>query len=143
MSPTRSSVLGTSRSTIVWLRLLLLLSGAIAGLAALLPAILPQLGRLDALTGTALAGQGVVLLLTFLLATLVGGQFPLAGASGSGDAAVTAARLYSADLAGAALGALLVSTLLIPLLGVTAVCLLTAGLNLVVAAIAWRMTTPA
>jgi len=124
-------------------RLLLLLSGAIAGLAALLPLLLPQLGRLDALTGTALAGQGVVLLLTFLLAALVGGQFPLAGATGSGGAAATAARLYSADLAGAALGALLVSALLIPLLGVTAVCLLTAALNLVVAAIAWRMTAPA
>jgi spermidine synthase len=143
LTSTRSSVLGTSRSTVVWLRLLLLLSCAIAGLAALLPAILPQLGRLDALTGTALAGQGVVLLLTFLLAALVGGQFPLAGATGSGGAAATAARLYSADLAGAALGALLVSTLLIPLLGVTTVCLLTAALNLAVAAIAWRMTTPA
>jgi spermidine synthase len=124
-------------------RLLLLLSCAIAGLAALLPFILPQLGRLDAFTGSALSGQGVVLLLTFLLAALVGGQFPLAGATGSGAAAVTAARLYSADLAGAALGALLVSTLLIPLLGVTTVCLLTAGLNLAAAALAWRVTTPA
>ena len=124
-------------------RLLLLLSCAIAGLAALLPALLPQLGRLDVLTGSALAGQGVVLLLTFFLAALVGGQFPLAGATGSGGAAATAARLYSADLAGAALGALLVSTLLIPLLGVTTVCLLTAALNLAAAAIAWRMTAPA
>ena len=125
------------------IRLLLLLSCAIAGLAVLLPFILPQLGRLDALTGSALTGQGVVLLLTFLLAALVGGQFPLAGATGSGEAAVTAARLYSADLVGAALGALLVSTLLIPLLGVTTVCLLTAGLNLAAAAIAWRVMTPA
>ena len=125
------------------IRLLLLLSCAIAGLAVVLPFILPQLGRLDALTGSALVGQGVVLLLTFLLAALVGGQFPLAGATGSGEAAVTAARLYSADLVGAALGALLVSTLLIPLLGVTTVCLLTAALNLAAAAIAWRVTTPA
>jgi spermidine synthase len=124
-------------------RLLLLLSCAIAGLAALLPFILPQLGRLDALTGSALSGQGIVLLLTFLLAALVGGQFPLAGATGSGAAAATASRLYTADLAGAALGALLVSALLIPLLGVTAVCLLTAALNLAAAAIAWRVTTPA
>ena len=123
--------------------LLLLLSGAIAGLAALLPLILPQLRRLDVLTDSALAGQGVVLVLTFLLAALVGCQFPLAGAIGSGEAAVTAARLYSADLAGAALGALLVSALLIPLLGVTAVCLLTAALNLAAAALAWRLTTPA
>lgn len=124
-------------------RILLLLSGAIAVLAALLPFILPQLGRLDAFTGSVLAGQGIVLLLTFLLAALVGGQFPLAGATGSGEAAATASRLYTADLVGAALGALLVSALLIPLLGVTAVCLLTAALNLAAAAIAWRMTTPA
>jgi spermidine synthase len=123
--------------------ILLLLSGAIAVLAALLPFILPQLGRLDAFTGSTLSGQGIVLLLTFLLAALVGGQFPLAGATGSGEAAATASRLYTADLVGAALGALLVSALLIPLLGVTAVCLLTAALNLAAAAIAWRMTTPA
>ena len=41
----------------------------------------------------------------------------------------TAARLYTADYVGAALGALLVSTLLIPVIGVAAVCLLAAGLN--------------
>jgi len=41
----------------------------------------------------------------------------------------TAARLYTADYVGAALGALLVSTLLIPVIGVVAVCLLAAGLN--------------
>jgi spermidine synthase len=40
----------------------------------------------------------------------------------------TASRLYLADYMGAALGALLVSTLLIPLVGVVNVCLLTASL---------------
>jgi len=47
----------------------------------------------------------------------------------------TAARLYTADYVGAALGALLVSTLLIPVIGVVAVCLLAAGLNLVSGAV--------
>jgi len=49
--------------------------------------------------------------------------------SGSATVTSTAARLYTADYLGAALGALLVSTLLIPVMGVVAVCLLAAGLN--------------
>ena len=132
----RSSSLGPSRSII-------LLSGGVAVLAGLLPFLLPLLGRIDAFAGSALAGQGIVLLLTLLLAALVGGQFPLAGAVEAGDVAATASRLYTADLVGASLGALLVSALLIPLLGVTTVCLLTAALNLAAAAIAWRMTPSA
>ena len=132
VAPPRLTVLGPNRSII-------LLAGGIAVLATLLPFLLPRLGRVDAVAGTPLAGQGVVLLLTFCLAALVGGQFPLAGAAEPGEPAATAARLYAADLVGASLGALLVSTLLLPLLGVTAVCLLTAALNLMAAAIAWRM----
>jgi spermidine synthase len=117
------------------------LSVFIAGAAALLPAVLSNLGHLDSVAGTPLAGQAVVLLLTFGLAALVGAQFPLAGAATPGPAAKTASRLYTADFAGAALGALLVSTLLVPLFGATMVCLFTAALNLAAAAIAWR-TTP-
>ena len=114
------------------------LSVTIAGLAAVLPVILPHLGRVSAPVG-----QGAILLCTFLLAFLAGWQFPLAGAVEPGGAAAAASRLYTADLAGASLGALLVSALLIPLVGVTAVCLLTAGLNLAAAALAWRSAPPA
>ena len=121
-------------------RLLVRLALAIAALAAVLPALLRALGPLDAAAGTALAGQGVILLLTAALAAMVGAQFPLAGRIGAAEPAAAAATLYGADLAGAALGALLVSALLIPLLGVTAVCLLTAGLNAAAAALAWRST---
>src|SRR5664280_610212 len=121
--------------------ILCLLTVAIAALAALLPPILAHLGRIDSAAGTPLAGQSVVLLVTFGLAALVGAQFPLAGAVVPGDTAVTASRLYTADFAGAALGALLVSTLLVPLLGATTVCLFTAALNLGAATIAWK-TTP-
>jgi len=121
-----------------YIRELALLALAIAALAALLPVILRQLGRLDVAVGTPLAGQGVVLLATLVLAVLVGAQFPLASAADPGEPAAKASRLYTADLVGAALGALLVSTLLIPLLGVTVVCLLTAGLNLAAAALVWR-----
>ena len=84
-----------------------------------------------------------MLLITFLLAALVGAQFPLAAAASSGDATPVAARLFSADLVGAALGALLVSAWLIPVAGITAVCLPTAGLNLGAAVLAWRQTPSA
>jgi len=111
-----------------------------AVLAAFLPLLLRALAPLDAATGSDLAGQGLILLLTMGLATLVGALFPLAGRITAAGPAAAAAALYGADLAGAALGALLVSALLIPLLGVTAVCLLTAGLNAAAAALAWRLT---
>jgi spermidine synthase len=141
LSPTRSIRLGAlsspaGRSTV-------LLSFAIAALAVVTPVVLPQLRAIDAQAGSALAGQGVILLLTFVLAALVGAQFPLAATAESREVTATAARLYTADLTGAALGALLVSALLIPLLGITAVCLLTSGLNAAAAAIAWKTTRPA
>ena len=123
--------------------LLCALSAAIAVVAALLPAVLSHLGRLDSVVGTSLAGQSVVLLLTFSLAALVGALFPAAGAATPGEAAITASRLYTADFVGAALGALLVSTLLVPLLGATVVCLFTAALNFAAAAIAWKPMRPA
>ena len=40
-------------------------SCGLAALAAMLPLILPRLGRIDALAGTALVGQGIILLATF------------------------------------------------------------------------------
>ncbi len=83
--------------------------------------------------GTAAAAWGAwaaIPAMTLLLAILVGMEFPLAGKVGFQEVAATAARLYTADYIGAALGALFVSTLLIPVMGVTAVCLMAAGLNL-------------
>ena len=56
--------------------------------------------------------------------------FPLAAKLDFRNVADTAAKLYTADYVGAALGALLVSTWLIPLAGVAAVCWLTAALCL-------------
>jgi spermidine synthase len=134
----RSSALRSTHSAFTPAQSMAFVALAIAAFAALLPVVLRQLGRLDAATGTSLAGQGMVLLATFVLSLLVGAQFPLASAADPGEPAATASRLYTADLVGAALGALLVSTLLIPLLGVTVVCLLTAGLNLFAAALIWR-----
>jgi spermidine synthase len=100
-------------------------------LAATLPLLLAGINRRS---GAAFTAPLAVPLLTLLLATLVGMEFPLANRLASTDTAATAARLFTADFVGASLGALLPSTLLIPLLGVTAVCLMTATLNLLAAA---------
>ena len=107
---------------------------AVALLSALLPVVLTMLSR----TNAAVVVQGAIWLLTLTLGGLIGLQFPLASRIESGGAAVTASRLYTADFIGACLGALLPSTLLIPLLGVPTVCLLTAGLNVVAAVAVWR-----
>ena len=75
--------------------------------------------------------HAAITLLTLVLAVMVGMEFPLATRTSSRDVAGTASSLYTADFVGACLGALLASTLLIPLLGVTATCVLAAGLNAV------------
>jgi spermidine synthase len=120
------------------MRGLSLLGAAITALAAAIPLVLRASQTLGAVAGWEYPGRGCILLATFILAALVGAQFPLAGAAGGRGIQATPARLFSADLIGAAMGALLVSSLLIPLLGVSAVCLLTAGLNAAAAALAWR-----
>jgi spermidine synthase len=107
------------------------LAFAIAALAILLPFALKLLGAAGSGSLSLVAVQAAIALLTFVLAFLVGMEFPLASKVESGGAAARASRLYTADFVGACLGALLASTLLIPLLGVTAACLLTAGLNVV------------
>lgn len=106
---------------------------AIAVYAALLPLALIALSRGGAVAPV--ASQAVIPLLTLLLAVLVGMEFPLAAKADFQAVTSTAARLYTADYVGAALGALLVSTLLIPVIGVVAVCLLAAGLNVISGAV--------
>jgi spermidine synthase len=107
------------------------LAFALAGYAILLPLLLPMLNRMGGTPGSLLAIKTVIALLTLILAVLVGAQFPLANRLQFDGTATGASRLYTADFVGASLGALLASTLLIPLIGVMGVCLLTAALNVV------------
>lgn len=100
---------------------------------AIFAAALPW--TLAGLAGFWWIGQAIIPGLALLLAMLVGMQFPLAGKLQYEPAGTTAARLYTADYLGAALGALLVSTWLIPLAGVTAACLGTAVACLLVAGV--------
>ncbi len=119
-------------------RALVLLAGAVAVIAACVPPGLVAVDALVAVGAWIAVCQGLIYVATLCVAFLTGLVFPLAAKLDYRGAAVTASRLYTADYLGAALGALLVSTMLIPLVGVTAVCLLAAGLNLVAAAVLWR-----
>jgi len=112
-----------SRKDLVWLEL------GVAVYAVGLPFVLMALGRIQSVPVQLAASQLVVPLLALGLAVLVGLEFPLAGKADFRTVSDTAARLYTAAYLGAALGALLVSTFLIPVIGVVAVCLLAGGLN--------------
>jgi spermidine synthase len=112
------------------------LAVGIAFVGAAFGFVLPAIGRLDRWTGTPVAGEGAVLLLTFLLAALVGLQFALASAAAPSNDSRAAPPLFSADLLGAAAGAVVVSGFMLPAWGLTSVCLVVAGLNLVTAILA-------
>lgn len=108
---------------------LAVLEFAVAGYAACLPLALVGLGGLGNEVNLGAASQVAIPFLALVLGVLVGLEFPLAGKVDFRTVSSTAARLYTADYLGAAVGALLASTLLIPVMGVKAVCLLVAGLN--------------
>ena len=64
-------------------------------------------------------------------------MFPLAAKLSFKKLGETAATIYSADLIGACLGALLVSALLIPLIGIIGVCIVVGALNLISGLVVW------
>jgi len=105
------------------------LAFGVAVFAAMIPVVLRYAGYLP-----------VIVAVTFALAAVVGMEFPVASRADPAGGAATASRLYAADLVGACLGAWLASTLLIPLLGVTLVCVLTAVLNAGAGVVVWRRT---
>jgi spermidine synthase len=111
--------------------LLTLLALAIAGYAILLPVLLPLLKSVGGLSGSLWLIQAIIACLTLALAVPIGMQFPLANRLESDGTVSGASRFYTADFLGAFLGALLVSAWLLPLIGVTGVCLLVGAVNLV------------
>ncbi|PTX92572.1 fused MFS/spermidine synthase [Opitutus sp. ER46] len=108
---------------------------ALGALALVCALLLPRLGAIDAATGTP-GGYTVLLGLTLLISGVVGAQFAYAAAQPTGNAARQAPRIFSADLVGAALGALTVSSFMLPEWGLVPVCLFAAALNLACAAVA-------
>ena len=95
--------------------------------AALTPVFLDLLRSFPSTTG-----QVLLLALNTLLGALVGLQFPVAAricVRGTGRIAAPGGLLYAADLLGACAGALSVSALLVPTLGLPRTCLLIAGVK--------------
>jgi spermidine synthase len=76
--------------------------------------------------------------LGLVLGFLTGAQFPLASQLSFESVASTAARLYSADLIGACIGAFVVSVVLIPQLGIVTVCLLVGGIKIISGVVVWK-----
>ncbi|HOM17131.1 MAG TPA: fused MFS/spermidine synthase, partial [Thermoguttaceae bacterium] len=109
------------------------LAVCLAAFAALIPPVVLGLDQASRLAPLNLACQGAFLALAFGLAVLVGMVFPLAAKIAFEQISITAGRIYTADYLGAAFGALVGSSLLIPLWGIGPVCLLTAALNLAAA----------
>jgi spermidine synthase len=102
---------------------------ALAIYAGLLPVMLTALAGIADPQLMSTCSQIAVPCATLILGLLAGMEFPLAGKANFSGLAPTASRLYTADLVGAALGALLVSTLLIPLIGVIGVCVVAVALK--------------
>lgn len=75
---------------------------------------------------------GLMMILTVTVAFLTGSVYRLLTTSGNG---MRSGAVYAADLAGAALGYLTVATLLVPLLGTSAVCFLLGGMILIALAL--------
>jgi len=118
-------------------RRLTVLAIALAVFAVLLPGLLPLLNRSNAVEASLFVVKAAIVCLTLLLAAIVGMQFPLATRLQSNRMVAGASQLYTADFVGAFLGALLASTLLIPIIGVLGVCLVTAGLNVLAGGTLW------
>ena len=77
-----------------------------------------------------LLGQIILITYTFLFAFLVGKLFKQGTGIQKGSPSQVSSSLYSADLAGGALGALGVAAILLPLTGITGTALITAGICL-------------
>lgn len=109
----------------------------VAAYSALLPLILMLLSLFSGHKAVYYLSKALFPLLAFLLAILVGMEFPLAARLSFKGLGVTTGTLYSSDFAGACIGALLVSALLLPLLGVTFVCLIISALNMLSFLLVW------
>jgi spermidine synthase len=111
-----------------------------AALAAVSLMLIPGLSGISRLAGSGASlwlVQLVILAMTFVVAGVVGAEFPMAVRATGGEGAAASAKIYSADFLGASLGGWLAATWLAPTLGLANVCLLTGGINLVCAALLW------
>lgn len=113
-------------------RTFLLMQVSIAGCAILFPFLLMILQKLSDSSSLVIT---VLLLFTLATAFWIGAEFGVATRLQRGSVPTIASTLYSVDLLGSAIGALIVSSYLIPLIGVAKVCTVVAALNLMSAGV--------
>ena len=106
------------------------LKSAVAGISFSLPFLLPWLQKTDI---APIAVHLVFTGLAFATAVIIGMEFGVAAAIRAGDAASVAGELYGIDLAGSAVGALVVTVYAIPLLGMKNVSILIGVICMLVA----------
>ena len=119
------------RSRVAPLRLLLRLDLALAVSGLLFAPLLVFLGEVEGGVARAVVAVAAYPLLTAVVGFTVGGQFPPAARLLFRGVETTAGELYVFDLAGACLGALVISAFAVPLLGIGATCVLLGGVKLV------------
>ncbi len=107
------------------MRRFILLQICIGGFALLVP---PVLAALKVVAEYTFLVQAAFSFLILVISLLIGAEFAEASQLQKGTVASIASNMYSVDLVGSAIGALLVSSYLIPLLGITKVCFIVAGL---------------
>ena len=111
-----------------------LIQMVVAAYCLLLPLALFLLRGLEGLSA---AIHVSIFVLTFLIAVLVGAEFSVAADLLRGHPRRIASELYGVDLIGSALGALLVTILLIPMLGIVMASVVPGALSLLTAIIAF------
>ncbi len=75
--------------------------------------------------------------LAFLIAIIVGIQFSLSTKLHKSNPNKIASEIYSGDMLGSAIGALIISTVLIPLIGIINVCFIIGAINFITAGIVY------
>ncbi|TSA23806.1 hypothetical protein D4R75_02625 [bacterium] len=116
------------KNTYVWIQV------AIAVYCFLLPLILHLTSSVQSVP---IIVHAAFFLLTFIIAALIGLEFSIASVLRQGGVKDVASELYGVDLIGSALGALLVATFFIPVLGFFAVSLAAGSLSLISALVAF------
>jgi len=109
---------------------------AMAQVLLVLYAILfPVFWSFQKTTGNSNAGLVLFFLITILLSAITGFQYVVGTKLLPGSNIQTAPLLYAVDLIGSSLGAIVISVILLPMIGVINSCLMIAGFNFIIALI--------
>jgi len=95
--------------------------------------LFPLFWDLQKATGNSYAGLFLFFLITILLSAITGFQYVVGTKLLPGSSTGTAPLLYAVDLIGSSLGAIVISVILLPMIGVVYSCIMIAGFNFLIA----------